>query len=372
MAEESRCIKLKSVSKLLIIFLFIPLVGIHVNAQTLSTPKGERLKTLATKHNLLIGGSSDLNNNDVIEEAIIKTEFNILTPENCLKPYNTQPKENLFDFTYTDNFVKFCKTNNINVHGHMLIGRDSYMPKWMLNPDLTGLQLKEILINHIKTVMGRYKKGSPYGEIKFWDVFNEVNYFQKEPYHSVFEKIGKNSDGDFLYWEIAFKTARETDPDCILIWNEDNIEYDEAKAEQLYQSIKRLKAKGIPIDAVGFQCHIGWQGDTTHIPDKEYLIKTFQKFTDLGLYIVVSEMDVPDNLDCGDIYGRILSVALAQPKCIIFQTWNVLDKYSWRIKENTGMVLFDGEYNAKSTYYSVQKVLNETPINNDRKISGTK
>ena len=74
--------------------------------------------------------------------------------------------------------------------------------------------------------MGRYKKGSPYGEIKFWDVFNEVNYFQKEPYHSVFEKIGKNSDDDFLYWEIAFKTARETDPDCILIWNEDNIEYD--------------------------------------------------------------------------------------------------------------------------------------------------
>lgn len=88
------------------------------------------------------------------------------------------------------------------------------------------MQLKEILVNHIKTVMGRYKKGSPYGEIKFWDVFNEVNYFQKEPYHSVFEKIGKNSDDDFLYWEIAFKTARETDPDCILIWNEDNIEYD--------------------------------------------------------------------------------------------------------------------------------------------------
>ena len=83
-------------------------------------------------------------------------------------------------------------------------------------------------------------------------------------------------------------------------------------------------------------------------------------------------MDVPDNLNCGDIYGRIMSVALAQPKCIIFQTWNVLDKYSWRLEENTGMVLFDKKYNAKSTYYSVQKVLTETPINYDRKISGTK
>lgn len=65
-------------------------------------------------------------------------------------------------------------------------------------------------------------------------------------------------------------------------------------------------------------------------------------------------MDVPDNLNCGDIYGRIMSVALAQPKCIIFQTWNVLDKYSWRLKENTSMVLFNEEYKAKSTYLDIR------------------
>ncbi len=313
-------------------------------------PSGPRLKDLGAQHHLLIGAATDLNHNDPNEEAIIKNEYSILSDENCLKPKKTELAKNTFDFAKTDQWVKFCMDNHIIAKGHVLIARDSYLPKWMLDPKLTGDDLDKILVNHINHVMGRYKTGSPYGEIKYWDVLNEVI-----TYPAVFEKIGKDSDGDFLYWEHAFRAARAVDPKCVLVWNEDNIEVQPKKAEKLYQTIKRLKARGVPIDAVGFQCHIGFHKNP--VPDYKYLTEIFQKFADIGVSIVVSEMDVPDNLSQADIYQNVLRVCINQPKCIIWDTWNVVDKYSWRRRKEHGLLLFDNDYRAKPVYYAVQSAL---------------
>ena len=323
------------------------------NAQSVPIPDGLRLKTLAAKHHMLIGGATDLNHNDPFEEAIIKNEYSVLSNEDCLKPHAIHPGENSYNFTQPDKFVAFCRDNHIITKAHKLMARDGYLPEWMLNPKLTVTDLQKILVKHIENVMGRYKKGSPYGEIKYWDVFNEVIN-----YGSIFEKLGKNSDGDFLYWELVFQTARRVDPACILVWNEDNMEFDVPKTEKLYNTIKRLKANGVPIDAVGFQCHIGYGGCPQ--PDYKQLAHSFQKFADLGLYIVITEMDVPDRLDQVDIWKKIVQVCLNQPKFILLDTWNVVDKYSWRLQEKeTGMLLFDDNYKAKPTYYAVQSVLEQ-------------
>jgi endo-1,4-beta-xylanase len=323
-------------------------------------PTGERLKTLAARHHLLIGGATDLNHNDPNEEAIIKNEYNVLSNENCLKPNAIHPGENSYNYSRSDRVVKFCKDNGIVAKAHKLIARDGYLPQWMLDPKLTAPDLHKILVDHIENVMGRYKKGSPYGEIKYWDVFNEVIN-----YGSVFEKLGKNSEGDFLYWELGFRTARAVDPACILVWNEDNMEFDVPKAEKLYNTIKRLKAKGVPIDAVGFQCHIGF--GNCPLPDFAWLARTFQKFADLGLYIVITEMDVPDRLDQVDIYKKIVQICLNQPKFLLLDTWNVVDKYSWRRKKESGNLLFDDNYKAKPTYYAVQSVLESENVNSAKR-----
>jgi len=121
-------------------------------------PTGERLKTLAAKHHLLIGGASDLNHNDPNEEAIIKNEFSVLSNENCLKPHALHPAEDKYDFTKSDRFVAFCRDNHIVAKAHKLIARDGYLPKWMLDPKYTANDLKRILVSHIENVMGRYKK----------------------------------------------------------------------------------------------------------------------------------------------------------------------------------------------------------------------
>jgi uncharacterized protein (TIGR02145 family) len=313
-------------------------------------PSGERLKTLAAKHHLLIGGASDLNHNDPNEEVIIKNEFSVLSNENCLKPHAIHPAEDKYDFSRSDYFVGFCRDNHIVAKAHKLIARDGYLPKWMLDPKYTADDLKRILVSHIENVMGRYKKGSPYGEIAYWDVMNEVlNYY------SVFEKLGRNSDGDFLYWELAFNTARRVDPNCILIWNEDNTEFDVPKAERFYETVKRMKARGVPIDGVGFQCHIALSGSP--VPDFNWLAKIFQKFADIGCVIAITELDVPERPDQIDIYKNILQVCLDQPKCVLLDTWNVLDKYSWRRREDKAPLLFDEHYAAKPVYYAIQSLL---------------
>jgi endo-1,4-beta-xylanase len=314
-------------------------------------PSGEHLKTLAAKHHLLIGGSTDLNHNDSNEETVIKNEFSVLSNEDCLKPHSLHPEKDKYNFTRADRFVAFCRDNHIVAKAHKLIARDGYLPKWMLDPKNTADDLRRILVSHIENVMGRYKKGSPFGEIAYWDVMNEVLN-----YSSVFEKLGKNSDGDYLYWELAFNTARRVDPACVLIWNEDNTEFDVPKAERFYETVKRMKAHGVPIDGVGFQCHIALSGSP--VPDYTWLAQIFQKFADLGVVIMITEMDVPERPDQVEIYRNIMQVCLNQPKFILWDTWNIIDKYSWRIRnKEKAPLLFDNHYAAKPTYYAIQSVL---------------
>jgi len=339
--------------------LGIILLFAHFKVALAQKPDSVSLKALAAKHNLLIGGATDLNHNDVNEEWIILREYSILSNENCLKPHNVQPVKSKFDFKQSDSLVGFCKKNNLIAKGHKLVGRDAYLPAWMLDSTLNRNDLQKILTRHIKKVMGRYKKGSRYGRIHYWDVLNEVI-----AYPCVFEKIGKNEDGDFLYWELAFRTARAVDPSCILIWNEDNTEFDQPKGKKLYETIKRLKARGVPIDGVGFQCHLGLVGQP--LPDYIYLAEIFQKFADLGLYIAITESDVSEQLDQVGLYQKTLQVCLDQPKCIMWNTWNVVDKYSWRrtfLKEAQNPLLFDDHYQPKPTYDAVQTLLKEANKN---------
>jgi endo-1,4-beta-xylanase len=338
---------------------FASIFALSVSVLFAQVEEKVRLKELGKRHNLLIGAATDLNHNDLEEEKLISKEFSILSNENCLKPNIIQPSKGVFDFKQSDYFVTFCKKkNNIVIKGHKLIARDAYLPKWMVDSTLSPKELEAILVNHIKTLMTRYKKGSKYGEVKYWDVLNEV-ISDTGVYECIFKKIGKNSDGDYLYWEIAFRTARAIDPTCVLIWNEDNTEFDLPKAEKLLQTIKRLKAKGVPIDGVGFQCHIGLVGQP--LPDFEKLKAMFQKFADAGLYIVITELDVTDKVNQDEMYKNMMQLCLNQPKCISWSTWNVVDKYSWRRvflnNEAKAPLLFDDNYQPKSTYNAIQEIL---------------
>ena len=108
------------------------------------------------------------------EKALTATEFNVITPENCMKPSFTQPKEGIFTFAEGDDLVAFAQEHSIAVVGHTLVWKND-APQWFFKDAAGGEVSREVLIErmkeHIRTVVGRYR-----GRIAYWDVVNETTH----------------------------------------------------------------------------------------------------------------------------------------------------------------------------------------------------
>lgn len=104
---------------------------------------------------------------------LLTTQFNSVTPENCLKPDPVQAAEGQFNFSRADAFVDFAASNRLDVVGHCLVwAKDDRTPPWFFR-DGTNTAGREVLLRrmktHIETVAGRYR-----GRIAMWDVVNEA------------------------------------------------------------------------------------------------------------------------------------------------------------------------------------------------------
>jgi endo-1,4-beta-xylanase len=124
--------------------------------------------------------------------------------------------------------------------------------------------------------VGRYK-----GRINSWDVVNEAiledgSYRQSK----FFEILGE----EFLL--LAFQYAHEADPEAELYYNDYN-EWYKGRVETVVRLIKTLKERGLRIDAIGMQAHLGMGGPT--IPEYEEAILTY---TNAGVKVMVTEFDL--------------------------------------------------------------------------------
>ena len=228
------------------------------------------------------------------ELANIKSNYNIITPENCMKPQPTHPSENVYNFTTPDAMVAWCQSNNIKVWGHTLAWH-AQTANWFFQgtngQSVTRELAIERLSNHIHTVVGHYK-GRVYG----WDVVNEAI---NDRGGGKTENLRNDSwarviGPDFL--TLAFKWAHEADPKAKLYYNDYNIDqdtnYDQAtpqysgKHTSSMLLLKRLIKDGAPINGVGIQGH--WHL-YNNIPDIEKAITDYES---LGLKVSISELDV--------------------------------------------------------------------------------
>ncbi len=101
------------------------------------------------------------------ELDLIKSQFNVITPENSMKPGPVHPQENTWNWTQPEALVAFCQDNNIKIMGHTLVWHSQTNP-WFFqgaDRDLALARLKD----HIHTLVGRFK-----GKISGWDVVNEA------------------------------------------------------------------------------------------------------------------------------------------------------------------------------------------------------
>ncbi len=252
----------------------------------------------AYKNDFLIGvaiNQRQFTGEDTQGAALIKSQFNSISPENVLKWEIIQPRPGAsgYDFDPGDRYVEFGETNGMYIIGHTLVWH-SQTPNWVfLAEDGTNYCDRATLLkrmhDHIQTVVGRYR-----GRIKCWDVVNEALQDNGELRKSPWLKI----IGDD-YIAKAFEYAHEADPDAILRYNDYSLE-NEAKRRGAIALIKKLQSEGVPVTAVGLQDHVKLDWPTVEQEDA-----TIADFARLGVKVMITELDV-------DLLSRSRSADVAE------------------------------------------------------------
>jgi endo-1,4-beta-xylanase len=268
--------------------------------------------------------------------TIAGREFNMVTPENEMKPDATEPNRGQFNFSTGDQVYNWATQHGMKVRGHTLAWH-SQQPGWMQS--LSGSSLRQAMIDHINGVMAHYK-----GKLAYWDVVNEA--FNEDGSRRQSNLQGTGND----WIEVAFRTARAADPSVKLCYNDYNIEnWSYAKTQGVYNMIKDFKSRGVPIDCVGLQ---------THFTGGSSLPSTFQttlsSFAALGVDVALTEVDVT-NASTSQ-YAGLTQACVNVPRCVGITVWGVRDSDSWRSGESP--LLFDGSGNKKAAYTSVLNALN--------------
>jgi endo-1,4-beta-xylanase len=262
----------------------------------------------AFKHDFLIGAA--LNENqftgaDAVGGKIISEQFNSITPENVLKWESVHPQPDKYNFEPGDAYVAFGEKHGMFIIGHTLVWHNQ-TPSWVFE-DAKGKPvdrdtLLKRLHDHIQTVVGRYK-----GRIKGWDVVNEALNEDGTMRQTQWLKI----IGDD-YIAKAFEFAHEADSAAELHYNDYSLE-NEAKRKGAIELVKKLKAQGVPITAVGLQGH-----DKMDWPTAAQEDATIADFAKLGVKVMITELDVdllpsPARNQTADITLRIEQQAKTNP-----------------------------------------------------------
>lgn len=308
---------------------------------------------------------SAFSNSELIAEAdrkLLAKHFNSVTPGNALKWDSTEPQEGVFDFSSSDKAVQFAVANGQQVRGHTLVWH-SQTPDWVFYDANGNLASKELLFQrmqqHISTVMSRYK-----GQIYAWDVVNEVlDASQSDGLRrSLWYQIAGEE-----YIEKAFQYAHEADPDAKLFINDYNT-HESGKSQAMYNLVKRLKAKGIPIDGVGHQTHI-----SIFYPTISEIESSIVKFADLGVETHITELDMsvyssdsqtydtfPDDLKQQQAarYKQLFDVFKKHKDLITNVTlWGKDDGNTWLrtfpVVRNNWPLLFDERLQSKPAYWAI-------------------
>ncbi|QEN03446.1 hypothetical protein EW093_01580 [Thiospirochaeta perfilievii] len=352
--------------KNIIIGLFVLLFVLFFSCKTIENESQYKGKTLlhTIYPDFQLGVA--INNSSYFESSSeynsLLKHFNSFVFENSMKMDAMQPSEGEFNFNNAKKMIKFAKDNDSVVRGHTLLWHSQY-PYWFFT-DKSGKKVdKDTLLKrietHIKTIAGELK-----GDINTWDVVNEVlaenGTLRESQYYDI---IGSDE-----YIEMAFRWARESDPKAKLFINDYGISRKGPKQDGLYNLVKSMLDRGVPIDGVGFQTHIN-----LNYPSVEDIRKSIKRFAALGLDVQITELDISvyksDNEPKKEITEEILLEQAYRYKSLFdmfkeeaalgnlsnVTIWGLTDDKSWlndfpvKGRENAPL-FFDGNLKEKTVY----------------------
>lgn len=230
----------------------------------------------------LIGAAlnkAEIMGTDTAGVCILEKHFNSIVAENCMKSEEIHPQEDVYDFTLSDRFVELGEANDMFIVGHCLVWH-SQLAEWFpydengnyVSPEV----LKQRMKDHIATIVTRYK-----GRVHGWDVVNEAiiedGSYRKSPFYEI---LGE----EFIPW--AFECAHAADPDAELYLNDYGMNVP-GRRDTYVRLINDLKSRGLRIDAIGMQGHMGMD-----YPDFGQFEESLLAFAGTGVKVMITEWDM--------------------------------------------------------------------------------
>jgi endo-1,4-beta-xylanase len=271
---------------------------------------------------------------------IVARECGLIVAENEHKWYVLRPSAQAYDFSRADRLAAFAGENGLGLRGHTLLwNRDEYSAKWLLSHDF-GPQpraaAEKMLTDHIGVVARRYP------QVDSWDVVNETI----DPSTGALREtlFGKLLGPELI--DLCFHTARAAAPKARLVYN-DYMNFGPTEATHragVLKLLEGLKARNVPIDALGIQGHIGGGVDSPDIvrfsaADQREWRAFIDEVRGMGLDLLITELDVNDKAMPAAIAPRDAAVASLTKDFLDLMldyrelkqvlVWGMVDRYSW-------------------------------------------
>jgi endo-1,4-beta-xylanase len=300
---------------------------------------------------------------------LLAAQFGAVVAENAMKPESLQPLEGTFRFGAADRIMRFAEAHGMLVRGHNLVWHRQTPPWFFSDPanpakDASRELLLSRMRTHIQTVLGHYR-----GRVYAWDVVNEAlsdsGALRDGPGGSRwYEILGPD------YIDRAFEYAHEADPAAILAINDYNLESVAAKRDAMYDLVKGMLSRGVPVGAVGMQMHVSLYG-----PSVAEIREAMDKFASLGVKVQITEMDVslyrgqeaekrasPELLEeQARRYGELFALFEEEARLgrvDMVMLWGLSDEASWLNSfpvsgRSDAPLLFDRELKPKPAFWAI-------------------
>lgn len=326
-----------------------------------STPPS--LRAAASKRGRYFGTAvqSSFLSDSAMRAALIRDCASI-TPEWAMKWDALAPTDNSYAFTEMDRVADFAGRSGLALRGHTLLWHRS-VPGWAASLVARTREWQHVH-THIEKVMTRY--GS---RIHEWDVVNEP-IEPNDGGSGLRNNLFLRAFGpDYIEW--ALWSANGFAPNARKLVNEYGLEYNLPYEGQrrlaLLRLLERLKARNVPIDAVGLQAHLDLRKGALY---RDGIYGLVRDISQMGLKVVITELDVAEANTAlpveqrdqlvADEARRYLDIVLQFDSVVGVNTWGLNDGHSWlrsqRGRNNRGLP-YDTDWQPKPMYEAIRAAM---------------
>ncbi|WP_231857331.1 endo-1,4-beta-xylanase [Tsukamurella tyrosinosolvens] len=282
---------------------------------------------------------------DPCYEEVAGREFGSLTTEIGTMTNTVAPEAGRFDFREADAVADLARRHGQDFQIHSLIWDPLDQQGWGIVPEyvrtLSDPQRHRFMTDLVTRVVQRYA-GRASAVTVVNEPFDQRGVLQRNAWW-------RTTSGE-RYIVDAFRAARLAAPSMKLYLNEHSAETVSDKSTALLALARTLRDETVEVtvdgrterrpllDGVGFQAHM--LGGADQQPSTEDMRKNLRRFTDLGLDIRFTELDVRIPTDKGRaadadlqrqarVYSTMAGLCLELDRCIGMTVWGFTDRRSW-------------------------------------------